>query len=238
MATHLSVRLSWHDNGWDGRICKAPHLNAYCIAHEHIRDARNDDKERQSAGELLADLDGWLPPCSRDPGAFAPRGFRTRHEDPLEFRRLPAVEEDIPAYSACPAPYRWMLEEHFRDICETENLSLAGPAPGNNLSWVQEPERQIALLKYFWEKLAVGSSLVFFYSNHGNPLDEQAARVVVGVGRLSEFGPQLFFGHDPKNPGQFPIWSRRITHDYPAQGLRLPYQEYLAPGVLGQWSSD
>ena len=230
MTTHLSVRLAWHDNGWDGRICKAPHLNAYCIAHEHIRDARNDDKERKSAGEALADLDGWLPPCSRDPGAFAPRGFRLRHEDPLEFRNLPAVEEDIPPYSACPAPYRWMLEEHFRDICETEDLSIPSSPRDRDGGWVLEPERQIALLNHFWGKLSLGSSLVFFYSNQGNPLDEQSARVVVGVGRLSDIGPQLYFGQHPRYPGEFPVWSRCITHNYPAEGLRLPYQEYLAHG--------
>ena len=230
MVTHLSVRLAWHDNGWDGRVCKAPHLNAYCIVHEHIRDSRDDDRERQSAGVALADLEGWLPPCSRDPGAFAPRGFRIRHEDPLEFRRLPAVDEDVPPYSVCQAPYRWMLEEHFRDICESENLSIPGPTQENNLSWVQEPGRQKALLDHFWGKLSINSSLVFFYSNHGNPLDEHAARVVVGVGRLSEVGPQLLFGEHPKYPGQYPIWSRRITHDYPSQGIRLPYQEYLANG--------
>ena len=230
MTTHLSVRLAWHDNGWDGRICKDPHLNAYCIAHEHIRDARDDDKERRSAGEALADLKGWLPPCSRDPGAFAPRGFRLRHEDPLEFRNLPGVEEDIPAYSACPAPYRWMLEEHFRDICETEDLSIPSAPRDRDGGWVQEPERQVALLRHFWGKLSLGSSLVFFYSNQGNPLDEQSARVVVGVGRLSEIGPQLYFGHHPSYPGEFPVWSRCITHNYPDEGLRLPYQEYLAQG--------
>ena len=230
MTTHLSVRLAWHDNGWDGRICKAPHLNAYCIAHEHIRDARNDDKERKSAGEALADLDGWLPPCSRDPGAFAPRGFRLRHEDPLEFRKLPTVEEYIPAYSACPAPYRWMLEEHFRDICEAEDLSIPSSPRNRDGGWVQEPERQIALLDYFWGKLSLGSSLVFFYSNQGNPLDEQSARVVVGVGRLSDIGSQLYFGQHPRHPGEFPVWSRCITHNYPTEGLRLPYQEYLANG--------
>ena len=228
MTTHLSVRLAWHDRGWDGRVCDAPHLNAYCIVHEHIRDARDDERERQSAGRALADLDGWVPPCSRDPGAFAPRRFSLRHEDPLDFRKLPSVEEEIPPYSACPAPYRWMLEEHFRNISETENLSIPGPLDAREAGWVLEPERQLALLTHFWGKLSPAASLVFFYSNHGNPLDEHAARVIVGIGRLSEIGPQLFFGQHPKYPGEHPLWSRRVTHDYPAQGLRLPYQEYLS----------
>ena len=228
MTTHLSVRLAWHDRGWDGRICDAPHLNAYCIVHEHIRDARDDERERRSAGKALAELDGWIPPCSRDPGAFAPQGFSLRHEDPLDFRKLPSVAEEIPPYSACPAPYRWMLEEHFRNISETENLSIPGPRDAREAGWVLEPERQLALLNHFWGKLSPAASLVFFYSNHGNPLDEDAARVIVGIGRLREIAPQLFFGQHPQYPGEHPLWSRRVTHDYPAQGLRLPYQEYLS----------
>ena len=136
--------------------------------------------------------------------------------------------EKIPPYSACPAPYRWMLEEHFRNISETENLSIPGPRDAREAGWVLEPERQLALLDHFWGKLSPASSLVFFYSNHGNPLDEHAARVIVGVGRLNEIGSQLFFGQHPNYPGEHPLWSRRVTHDYPAQGLRLPYQEYLS----------
>lgn len=109
MTTHLSVRLAWHDRGWDGRVCDAPHLNAHCIVHQHIRDARDDEVERDSAGIALADLDGWLPPCSRDPAAYGDRGFAMVHHDPLEYRGLPPVAEDVPPYSSCPAPYRWML---------------------------------------------------------------------------------------------------------------------------------
>jgi len=60
MTTHLSVRLAWHDRGWDAHVCDAPHLNAHRIVHQHIRDSRDDEKERQHAGEAFAELDGWL----------------------------------------------------------------------------------------------------------------------------------------------------------------------------------
>lgn len=49
MTIHLLARLAWHDRGWDSRVCDAPHLNASCIVHQHIRDSRDDDKERQHA---------------------------------------------------------------------------------------------------------------------------------------------------------------------------------------------
>ncbi|MEW6246438.1 MAG: hypothetical protein AB1555_06980 [Nitrospirota bacterium] len=230
MTTHLSVRLAWHDRGWDGRVCDAPHLNAHCIVHQHIRDSRDDDKERKAAGVPLAELDGWLPPCSRDPAAYADRGFVIVHRDPLEFRQLPPVSEEIPPYSSCPAPYRWMREEFFQEVCEAEDLSIRGPDQSRSNGWVFEPDRQRELLKRFWGKLEAGRSLVFYYCNHGNPLDENTPRVIVGVGRIADVGQQLYFGTTPKYQDQYPVWSRRISQAYASQGVRIPYQEYLRGG--------
>lgn len=230
MTTHLSARLAWHDRGWDGRVCDAPHLNAHCIVHDHIRDSRDDDKERSVAGRHLADLNGWLPPCSRDPAAYGDRGFAITHQDPLGFRKLPSVSENIPPYSTCPAPYRWMLEEYFQEICESEDLLIRGPDEPRNGGWVMEPDRQYELLKQFWGKLETGNSLIFYYCNHGNPIDENASRIIIGVGRIAEVAPQLYFGMKPGYSDQYPVWSRCITQDYPDQGVRIPYQEYLHKG--------
>ncbi|MCY3823190.1 MAG: hypothetical protein OXG62_04910 [Nitrospinae bacterium] len=227
MTTHLSVRLAWHDRGWDGRVCDAPHLNAHCIVHEHIRNSRDDTKELNAAGKPLAELKDWLPPCSRDPAAYSDRSFVIEHHDPLEFRRLPSVSEAIPPYSTCPAPYRWMSEKFFQEICEAEDLSIRGPEKSQSNGWVYEPDRQQELLNNFWKKLEHKRSLIFYYCNHGNPLDESTRRIIVGVGRFSGIGQQLYFGTTPKYPDQYPIWSRRVTQDYPDQGVRIPYQEYL-----------
>lgn len=230
MTTHLSARLAWHDRGWDGRVCDAPHLNSHCITHKHIRNSRDDKTEFESRGVDLADLDGWLPPCSRDPNAYARRGFVIVHEDPLEHRKLPSVSEDIPPYSCCPAPYRWMREEFFREICQAEDLSIRGAEGGREIGWVYEVERQRELLKQFWGKIDAHQSLVFYYCNQGNPLDENASRIVVGVGRVKELGNQLNFGTKPGFQDQYPVWSLRVTQDYPDQGVRIPYQEYLREG--------
>src|SRR5438552_13117402 len=75
VTTHLSVRLEWHDRGWDGRICDQPHLNTSCIVHEHIREQRDDDQERASSAVPLDQLPGWRPPCSRMTGAFGDAGY-------------------------------------------------------------------------------------------------------------------------------------------------------------------
>ncbi len=227
MATHLSARLVWHDRCWDGCLCDAPRLNSSCIAHQHIRESRNDDLEERAAGTPLSTLDGWLPPCTRDTGAYAPRGFTLIHGDPLEFRKLPPAKEEIPPYSCCPSPYRRMREEYFQDVCRAENLTIRGPDTPRDRGWVYEPDRQLALLNHFWSRIEAGKSLIFYYCNQGNPLDENTPRIVVGIGRISEIGPQIYFGTRGDYTDDYPVWSRRITQDYPDQGVRIPYQEYL-----------
>jgi hypothetical protein len=40
MSMHMSLRLPWHDRGWDGHVCNNPTANVYCtgefglLAHE------------------------------------------------------------------------------------------------------------------------------------------------------------------------------------------------------------
>jgi ATP-dependent exoDNAse (exonuclease V) alpha subunit len=228
---HLSVRLAWHDRGWDGHICNAPRLNTSCVVHDYIRVAREDDKEAAVAGKHIAQLKGWRPPCARDIGPWSPRGYATVHHDPLERNFLEDVPEEIPAYANTPSPYRWLREENFREVCDAELLTLRGPDRAEKThGWVQEPDRQKVLLETFWSNLEPKRSLVFYYLRPGVPLDEDARRVIVGVGRIASVGPQVYFGNNKPDGEPYPIWSRAITQNYPDEGFRLPYQEYLAAG--------
>jgi exodeoxyribonuclease V alpha subunit len=230
MTTHLSVRIAWHDNAWNGCICNAPHLNASCLTHDYIRESREDQKERDSANMQLASLAGWLPPCSRDTATYASQGYTLTHYDPLDFRNLPPVTESIPPFSCCPSPYKWMREENFEEISRSESLLIRQPEKPRERGWVVEADRQKALLKHFWGKLEPEHSLIFYYCNQGNPLDETSSRILIGVGRLVELGQPEKFGVKPGSTEQFPVWSRRVTQDYPNQGVRIPYQEYIQGG--------
>lgn len=229
---HLSARLAWHDNGWDGCVCKFPHLNASCISNQTIRDERDDSLERKHASEHFADLDDWLPPCSRDTFTYSSRGITLSHRDPLDRDFLLKVTEEIPPYTVLPAPYRWLREESFQDVCEAEGLAIRGPDnPEKERGWVYEPDRQRALLDHFWGRVKEGESqsLVFYYVK-GNPVDENVSRLIVGVGRLKNVGPPIHFGGTDDDGQQYPLWTRAISQDYPNQGFRLPYQEYLQLG--------
>lgn len=234
MPTHLSARLTWHQDGWNGRVCSHPMLNSACMVHDHVRNSRNDIIETAHLGQPIGTVSaktGYLPPCQRDANAFGQERFSIRHVDPLEGRNLPSVVEDIPPFSCCPTPYRWMLEGNFRDICEEENLLLPNRHNmDSSPTWVMEDNRQRALLGHFWEKLQKGKSLIFYYCNRGNAVDDNVNRLLVGVSRIADIGDQIYFGRRHDRPGNFPVWSRRITNGMPNEGVRIPYQEYTALG--------
>lgn len=213
MTIHLSARLAWHDSGWNGCICNNPKLNVSCMVHEHIRNNKDVEFESQNAGKILNEIPPEdLPPCSRDPGAFSPIGFTIKHYDPVEWRGLPPVVEDIPPYSFCTSPYGRMFKE-------------------NGEGWENNPQRQLDNLNDFWNKIEPEKSLVFFYVNHGNPLkEEKSDRILVGISRVLKLGPQLYFGTREGWEDRYPLWSRCVTINFPEEGVRLPYQEYLEVG--------
>jgi len=231
--SHLSVRLAWHDAGWNGCICNQPHLNSSCIVIENIREAKDNDFEQKVAGKDYSQLNGWLPPCCWTSSVYSPESFEYKHRDPLYRPFLTETPTTIPEYSCLPAPYKWMREEYFQDIIEKEDLIIRpSNVPERDRGWVYEPDRQEQLLVNFWNKVKedVGKALVFYYVKGTNPVDEEAVRLIVGVGRIKEVGPQWYFnGQDPDGK-KYPIWTRIIKQNFPEEGFRLPYQEYIKLG--------
>lgn len=68
---HISIRVPWHDNKWNGHVCNCPSNNPFCLMLKNIFDAKNNEKE-----ELVASKD-WnklaveeLPACKGENGAF------------------------------------------------------------------------------------------------------------------------------------------------------------------------
>ena len=231
MVTHLSTRIAWHDSGWNGAVCSKPSCNASCIAHEYIRDARNDALEDELATRPFADLTEYLPPCSYEAATYGARGYKVVHRDPVLGRALPACPDEVRPYSTFTTPYRWMREDQFADICHAEGLNIRSNASGKLVGWVTEDDRQRELLKAFWGKIEPRKSLVFYYCKDGNPIDDDIGRLVVGVGRIKELSPPAYFGAHPKHRGQFPVWARQVTQAWPEEGVRIPYQEYIMAGL-------
>src|SRR5438128_1051780 len=68
---HVSVRVPWHDSGWAGVVCAAPHLNGACTKLKGIAASKVEAREMQFSGKLLSALPPaeW-PPCVAERGMF------------------------------------------------------------------------------------------------------------------------------------------------------------------------
>lgn len=75
---HLSIRIPWHDTGWEGNVCQAPDLNSSCIILDRVAPKKVDSpdyclhqdnigknfKKGKNAGFSIEDLDEeHVPAC-------------------------------------------------------------------------------------------------------------------------------------------------------------------------------
>ena len=47
---HISIRVPWHDTGWDGQVCANPSLNGSCLKLKRIGQNRDDAAEQAVPG--------------------------------------------------------------------------------------------------------------------------------------------------------------------------------------------
>jgi hypothetical protein len=234
MTTHISARLAWHNNGWNGRICKDPKANTYCVGQysfpgDMIAKRRDLDFEMEHSGESSASFDEYIPPCIWSCNAFGDKQLITYNPPPSWFNDGTHTKKwTLPPYTICVWPY----EEMYRD--EVRNYSKQkGTTKYNAIA------RREAANQYF-EQIVPQKSLIFYYANYSNPFSENDMHqyVIVGISRIKEVGPEITWDNQSKKmedrygPN---VWARNITSDFPDQGLRIPYELYMdAPDILEQ----
>src|ERR1044072_9071656 len=116
--SHLSVRVPWHDAGWDGTVCRKPSLNTSCLALNRINAAKRDDVEDAHHGDYLDELPfDEVPPCFSERVNFLsprppPRLARDAYARPSEdHRHIRDTQFLHPAFSAAATPFGWLLKE-------------------------------------------------------------------------------------------------------------------------------
>lgn len=238
---HLTIRVAWHDNRWNGTICKAPLANPYCITLKRIHQARDDQQEELLAGSAWSDLSASeLPPCIAEAAGFMSdrewyRVFTHRYQDNKKAAAthghlLPTTEK-VPAYTAFSVPFAWMLTENQANL----DRALPEPLPPDDVApfptdWVFGRQRQEAISRLMFDQLEKDHSLVFFYCKEGQPLGDFTSRLVVGVGRILHIGPVRYYNTSGQTT--YPFWDRAISHSIRLEGhdgFILPYHDYLEP---------
>jgi len=238
---HISIRVPWHDTGWDGRVCANPKLNSSCLQLKGIGQKRNDDAEEAVRGQSLSVLpqEQW-PCCVAERMAFmAPFEYTRVTQHPYrrneEGQHAHFAQTSLrhPRYSAPAVPFSWMLKESMPSLGEQHSLDVQDgrePDLGFKTQWVQERENQKALLDCFRSHIQPEQSLVFFYAKHVPFVEDTAGRrVIIGVGRVLNVSPCVEYRYDTrdlKGKLRSVLWELMVQHSIRPDfkdGFLLPY---------------
>ncbi len=233
---HLSIRVPWHDNGWNGTVCKAPKLNGACLRLERISKTRDDEAEAAIAGRHLKDLDESRWPCCVDErGMFMADYSYTRTKthpykssSPKTHGHFGKTPLRFPPFSAPAVPFRWMFSKAMEDFGHEFEIDVdpeREPDLGFKTTWVQRLENQRALLDCFFDHIVREKSLCFFYAKEV-PFVEDPKRVLIGVGRVLNIGKGIEYKYEKEGPVRAMLWERMIQHSIRHEftdGFLLPY---------------
>jgi hypothetical protein len=239
MLKHLSIRVAWHDNRWDGTICRKPNSNGYCTQLPRIYEEKKDNEEACKPWWELKPTE--LPPCKAEGGAFMnSKAYRRSFKHPYKeyakanHSHLERTEFEVPPFSVFSVPFWWMLNQNQQQINDEYPDLPFNQFPSFYSPWVYDERRQHAILELFFNQIVKNKSLVIFYTKSGNPIDEECRRLLVGLGSVRDKTGILHYNKKGTGP-DYPLWDRRISHSIRPtgqagddEGFLIPYHDYLA----------
>lgn len=258
---HVSIRVPWHDSGWNGTVCSHPRQNTACLKLVNIAESKVELDEEAVRGHSLKDMDpARFPPCVKERGTFmAPFSLDRFHEHPYAktspdtHAHFKPTRLHYPAYAAAGLPFRWMMkpavfgdEKHGeRGLVESFPLEGVNPSFENDLGlkfkthWVQDHRNHRALLECFWSHVQPEESLVFFYAKQVPLVEDTGRRVLIGAGRVLKLGPltEYEYNGSPNDQIRSLLWERMVIHSIRPgfeDGFLLPYHEALAKSDEGR----
>lgn len=235
---HISIRVPWHDNKWNGTICNCPNNNPFCMMLHNISERRDVDKEQSLSNKSFSVLENDnLPACVTENGGFMndkpyKRIFKHTYawnKNNPHSKLLP-TEVGLNPYSIFGIPFRYLnansqedLNKKYPNLPEDEIASF-------KTDWVYGRERQYAILRTFASNIVTESSLAVFYCKNGNPIDEDCARLIVGMGSITKVHDVM--SYESMADYSYPFWDIIFEHGIrqdleKSQGFLLPYHEYL-----------
>lgn len=251
---HISIRVPWHDTGWDGRVCAAPHLNGSCLKLKRIAEDRDDAAEDSVAGQSIKDLlqANW-PCCVAERVAFmAPFEYTRKADHPYNHGpdtahgHFKSTSLRHPPYSAPAIPFAWLLREKMEQLSQEFHLDIdiAREPTKEDLGfknlpgWTQDHLNQKTLLDCFADHLKPQRSLCFFYAKQVPFVeDAEGGRILIGVGRVVHVGVAQEYDYsikDLKGRLRSMLWERMIQHSIRPDfkdGFLLPYHAAIAKGA-------
>ena len=244
---HLSLRVPWHDKGWNGCVCDNVYENSSCLVLKNCALKRDDEKEDKEGikGVSIKKLEEKdYPVCVSERGTFMANFSFDKYIthpyielSPTTHGHLRKTILHFPAYSAPAVPYYWMRKEHAVILVDKYDLNYDEnrepqldwqDEPEYEKGWIQEYQNQKALLNCFFEHLDKERSLVFIYAKRV-PFVESTERVIVGVGRVKDIiDSDKYDGSNSHFSAGY--WENMILHSIRPNmedGFLLPYYDAI-----------
>ena len=250
MVKHVSVRFAWHDDKWDGGICRDPERNIYCTGNYSLLSPRLQrriqiDTEHRYKNQKISKCvkeTNYVPPCYWCINALGNEKNKVEEAHPFsdrgrtnnEWGAVPAIEYDLDVFSV----FSW-------------NFKLGYAEKGSYQRYVSPEELEKRAADYL-DEISSGNSIAFFYANYSNPITADDYKyLLLGAGlvkktklpkryeipkdTIEKIRAQPGMENTPETAWQFQMLLEPVTT------FALPYNEYLAlieksqPDATEQW---
>lgn len=238
MAQHISIRVPWHDHGWDGTVCADPQNNNACLRLKNISESRDDKAEAAICGRCMADHSDSLSCISEGSAFMSPIPMSRSTIHPYKTYRFQThqhflpTEVTYPSYSFPARPFAWLMRENTERIKDIYNIDFQPerePVLKFNTIWVQDAENQKAIFDSFYADVVEDESLCIVYAKQV-PFIEDTRRVVMGIGHVKRIVPAKEHNHTNAGTLRSMIWETMICHsirDDHEDGFIIPYHQMM-----------
>ena len=157
---HVTIRMAWHDNAWDGAICQNPEANSYCVGTHSLLSGRIEknrdlkfEKDNPTAKLPTLSVDE-IPPCYWSINAFGNSATSIQHTHVFSWLNIPAIPDTLEPHTV----YTWPFKLSF--VHDEKNKKKHGNYPPDLEKRIQD----------FIAKFTPRESIIFFYANYDNPV--------------------------------------------------------------------
>jgi len=237
MIKHVSVRFAWHDDKWDGGICRDPERNVYCTGNYSLLSPRIqrrinldiEDKYKNQRISVSKKERNYVPPCYWCINALGNEEYLIEDQHPFG----DAGGRASGRFKVVP-PLKYKLKE---SSVFTWNFRIGYAEEGSPQRYVPDDELKRRTGEYL-DAIEKGKSIAFFYANYSNPLTgDDYEYLLLGAGLVKDVKePEEYdipdelveFMRSKPRMQNFPklAWQFQIMLE-PKTVFVLPYHEYL-----------
>lgn len=242
MAQHISIRVTWSDNKWNGKVCKNPCNNTSCLALKNIQKNKNEEEEEKYANAEIDKIDYELPCLDEGISFMSPTPLTRQTIHPYANGRNDTHNHfrpttlEYPAYSLTAIPYFWLMKDEIKKKKEIYNVQYDEKNEPElkwkkQPMWVQDARNHRAIFDYFYKDVKKDKSLCLIYAKQV-PFTDENKRVIIGIGTVKDIIPakEHEYDHNSENQIRSMTWETMIKHSIREnceEGFIFPYQEMM-----------